>query len=136
MNQHSKQIGHVKTDKNNNELNLTAFGGTCCVCCKKGHQSKDCKSKEKKGGNSKFKGSNNYGKIGHKEVDWDEADNKNNKPTWYKPKSEVGATVADKAKNDGGSLVEFLKFGMEFPQQAKLLQDPNVWIADTGAAVY
>ena len=38
MNQHWRQIGHAKSNNNNdNELNLTAFGGTCFVCHKKGH---------------------------------------------------------------------------------------------------
>jgi len=39
MNQHWRQIGHAKSDNNNddNELNLTAFGVTCFVCHKKGH---------------------------------------------------------------------------------------------------
>ena len=47
----------------------------------------------------------------------------------------MGDLVVDKTKNDSGLLVEFLMCGMEFPQQAKLLQDPNEWIADTGVAV-
>jgi len=62
--------------------------------------------------------------------------NKNKKPIWYKPNNEMGASAVDKAKNDGGSLVEFLMCGMEFSQQAKLLQAPNVWIAETGATVH
>ena len=100
------------------------------MCHKKGHHAKDCKSKDKSGGN-KFQGKcNNCGKIGHKETDcWDKAENINKKPAWYKPKNEVMAAAVEKDKGDEDPKVEFLMCGMEFPQQAKLLQDPNVWIA-------
>jgi len=31
----------------------------------------------------------------------------NKKPTWYKPTSEMGVSVVDKDKNDGGSQMDF-----------------------------
>ncbi len=37
--------------------------------------------------------------------------------------------------NSRGGTVEFLKCGMTFPLQQDILDDPNVWIADSAATV-
>jgi len=47
----------------------------------------------------------------------------------------MGASVVDKDKSDGGFQMLFW-CGIKVPQQAKLLQSPNVWIADTGATMH
>jgi hypothetical protein len=38
--------------------------------------------------------------------------------------------------NNGGRTVEFLLCGVTFPWQQDLLDDPNVWIADSAATVH
>jgi hypothetical protein len=59
-------------------------------------------------------------------------------PKWYKAKSngEVGASATD----SGGKKVELLLCGVmmfSFPQRNQdLLQDPNIWIADSAATVH
>jgi len=113
-------------------------GPVLCAATRRGLSKQRTASSKRSDGKNKFKQKHNKcGKIGHKEADcWDKAANRDKRPSWYKSKSEMGASVADKANSDGGSMVEYLMHGMEFPQQAKLLQDSNVWIADPGATVH
>ena len=111
MNQHWRQIGGNKggkqEDDDDNELNLSAFNGTCFNCGKKGHRSSDCRSqkKSKNGNGKKLNGScNNCGKQGHKaDACWAKEENKDKRPAWYK-NTETGAA----AISESGSKVEFL----------------------------
>ena len=92
----------------------------------------------------------NCGKPGHHAQDcWEKEDNKSKHPVYFKPASEKGNTTVD-----GGRKVEVLLSSMEaeqkhekhnsevvmssmtFPAKLGLLDDPNVWIADTGATVH
>ena len=100
---------------------------------------------------SKFTGKcNNCGKPGHRAQDcWEKEENKNKRPAYFKPAGERGnATI------NGGNDVEVLLMSMDMPKQEEtehkeltmasmmfpaklgLLDDPNVWIADTGATVH
>jgi hypothetical protein len=54
-------------------------------------------------------------------------------PAWFKPRddgNETGATAKETR-----SKVKYLLMAMEFPKNQKLLDNPNVWIGDTGASV-
>ena len=127
---------------------LSAFGGFCYKCKTRGHKASDCPNKgggnknnnnnSGGGGNNgkgkqKFQGKcHNCGKVGHRAVDcWLKEENKDKRPKGFKVPGET-TTVA----TDGGNKVEYLLCGMTFPDDHELLNDPNVWIADTGATVH
>jgi hypothetical protein len=60
--------------------------------------------------------------------------NASKRPAWFKPRedgTETGA-VANEARNK----VEYLLMAMEFPTDQKFLDNPNVWIGDTGTSVH
>jgi len=79
MNQFWRQRKTPKTNDGNDtaEISLSAFGGVCYNCKKKGHKANKCPDKEHKdgkgtrpkGNGDKFNGKcNNCGKVGHKEA--------------------------------------------------------------------
>ena len=136
MHQHWRQTKANKDeDKSGNEISLSAFSGTCFHCKKKGHKANKCPEKEKSSG-KKFKGKcNNCGKEGHKAADcWEKEENKDKRPKGYKVSTEKANAAVD--NNSGGGTVEFLLCGVTFPLQQDLLDDPNVWIADSAATVH
>jgi hypothetical protein len=87
----------------------------------------------RKGGKSRFGGKcNNCGKDGHNEADcWAKAGNESKCPAWFKNK-ETNASAID--QGIGG--VDFLLCRTSLPKGQEVLQDPNVWIADSGATVH
>ena len=131
------------------EVVLSGFGGVCYVCNKSGHKANKCPEKahstggtEKRnyeGSKGKFQGKcNNCGKVGHREADcWEKEGNKAKRPTGYKTAKERG-TGSEKAASavDGNGKTEFLLCALTFPEEQGLLDDPNVWIADTAATVH
>jgi len=144
MNQFWRQGKTPKTNDGNDaaEISLSAFGGVCYNCKKKGHKANKCPDKEHKdgkgtrpkGNGDKFNGKcNNCGKVGHKEANcWEKEENKHKRPEGFKSRSAETAASAV----DNGSRVEFLLCGMTFPTDQAILMDPNVWIADTAATVH
>jgi hypothetical protein len=83
------------------------------------------------GGNKCF----NCGKAGHRAVDcWEKEENKSKRPKGYKMQSEKGSAAVD-----GSDIVEFVltsKDVMAVPEVQELLDDPNIWIGDSGATVH
>jgi hypothetical protein len=87
MNQFWRQGKTPKTNDGNDaaEISLSAFGGVCYNCKKKGHKANKCPDKEHKdekgtrpkGNGDKFNGKcNNCGKVGHKEANcWEKEEN-------------------------------------------------------------
>jgi hypothetical protein len=61
--------------------------------------------------------------------------NVSKRPAWFKPRedgTETGATANEMT----GNKVEYLFMTMELPTDQKFLDNPNVWIGDTGASVH
>jgi Zinc knuckle len=147
------------------ELTLSAFDGKCFNCGKKGHKSPDCKERKKNGkvnqqGKKFDRKCNTCGKPGHMaRTCWESEENAKLRPKGWKSnkgRTEVAtvavATVA--AHNvafllgtiDGISVdetydnlfndSEFNLSSMTFPNTRALLNDPNVFIADTGLTVH
>ncbi|CAB9531653.1 unknown protein (Partial), partial [Seminavis robusta] len=131
--QQQQQQGKGPNNRNNNRQKFT---GNCNCCGRKGHKAADC---------------------------WDHPDNVDKKPKWYVPKkdkTEVNAAATSpkpkkgsRGKNGGGGKGFDILMGVvdlfdlqvqvldklsehlqEFPNSVALLQDPNVWIVDSGAS--
>jgi Reverse transcriptase (RNA-dependent DNA polymerase) len=125
------------------ELNLAAFDG---------------KKKGGKGRKGKFKGKSrdrgdrdddgekcrHCGRSGHKPDDcWMLEKNKKKRPEWFdeekypvkgKNKSESGGEIGAVGRGSGGNDgPELLLSALSFPLTLKLLEDPNIWIADSAA---
>jgi hypothetical protein len=139
-----------------------AFNGICYNCQAYGHdRANECPKKKNRNnggqnnnndrtfshggrgkngnGNSKnykFKGDcNNCGKEGHTEaMCWMLPSNASKRPAWFKPREDGNETGA--ATKETGNRVEYLLTAMEFPKDQKFLDNPNVWIGDTGASVH
>jgi hypothetical protein len=60
--------------------------------------------------------------------------NASKRPTWFKPREDGTETGA--VANETGDNVEYLLMAMEFLTNQKFLDNPNVWIGDTGASVH
>ena len=101
--------------------------------------------KREGGGNGKgkpggFKGNcHNCDKIGHKKSNCCShilEDYKSTRPSNRKSKSETGPATNTEAS--GNASEEFMLMAVrntEFPDSMKLLNDPNIWIAETGTTV-
>ena len=139
MNQLWRQMyGKNNNNSNDNggaELTLAAFEGHCYKCNEKGHKANKCPNGNKNNTNKgrRFNGNCNLcGKKGHKAIDcWEKPENAHKRPKNYHPK---GNEQASAAINEG--RVEYLLAGMSFPKSISILNDPNVWIADSAATVH
>jgi hypothetical protein len=60
--------------------------------------------------------------------------NASKRPAWFKPQEDGTETGA--VATETGNKVEYLLMAMEFPTDQKFLDNPNVWIGDTGASVH
>lgn len=119
------------------------FKGKCHNCNEYGHKATACPHKKRKYSYDKMKSWNlkrrkcgNCGKLGHEEKDcWNKPENMHKKPKWYNVKGkETGAVAFEAERGNEGSMDELLCMAMQFPAVGKLLEDPCIWIADTGAS--
>ena len=137
----SSQHKDDDNDDEGGEVALSAFHGTCFKCKQKGHKADKCPkgnkgsttSVEKQKNTHKFSGKCfNCGKTGHRSVDcWEKDENKAKRPKGYKIQSEKGSAAVD--------TVEFVLTSSEtmaVPEVQELLDDPNIWIGDSGATVH
>ena len=131
MNQFWRQIGSNDNksegkDSDDAELVLNAFEGYCFICKKKGHKADKCTDETAK------KVCSDCGKRGHIAEDcWLKEENKDKRPANYTIPGEQGAAAVET-----GSRVELLLCTMDFQTEIELLNDPDVWIGDTGATVH
>ena len=128
-------------------MSLGAFVGICNECGKPGHKAFECpkKNKGKSGDNERQQQGKsrdkcgNCGRQGHKdEMCWEKSENADKIPKWLKDKRAAKGEVGAKAA-DSGSKVEFMLCGITrfaFPQSQDMLQDANIWIADSAATVH
>jgi hypothetical protein len=161
MTQHWRQTTDtLSAAEEGNEVTLLGFNGICYNCQKPGRRANECPEKANRnsggrnnnnnrnfsrggrgrsnGGNKnfEFKGNcNNCGKKGHAEVTcWMLPSNASKRPAWLKPREDGTETGA--VATESGNKVEYLLMAMEFPTDQKFLDNPNVWIGDTGASVH
>ena len=140
-----------KNESNDSEFSLVASNElTCYFCGEKGHKANKCPKKKKNGGdgkgqnsgsnqNKKFNGKcHTCGKTGHKkESCWEDEANAHLRPSWWKPRrnnNEQGLAATNNSGNDGAEFLLMSVNEMEFNATAKILEDPNVFIGDTGAS--
>ena len=70
---------------------------------------------------------------------WEKEENKDKRPEWWKSKKDGNTQNAQEQANAAlgmATSMEFLLAGINFPNNEKLLSDPNIWIADSAAAVH
>jgi hypothetical protein len=110
----------------------------CYQHCKQtGHKAHECpketgngngRSNGKSNGKGRFQGKcKNCGRQGHKDDDcWENEENKEKRPKWYKGKaaSKVGAAATDASKSVEFALTAHKKFS--FPETAELLKDKKM----------
>jgi hypothetical protein len=143
------------------EFGMAAPGAnapTCWNCGKTGHRALECeepdtnfKFKPTGAGSGKGKRSkqgitcDECGKNGHiKENCWYLEENKSKRPNGWKPKGEHGGAAMSSRYEDGMEIMmcqidgesRMLEESKEFPETVAMLQDPNIWIGDTGASCH
>jgi hypothetical protein len=134
--------------KDGNKIGLLAFNGVCFKCGKTSHKANNCNQKNANGMPNKFMAGGKSGnphknlqchgcrKTGHITKNcWEKESNAHKQPTGWKSSKETGAVSADVG---GNNQVEFLfcRLPMTFPGDSALLNDPNVWIGNTGATTH
>jgi len=141
MNQVFRQENAVKqkAEDRASEIALATVGGDtrkCYNCQEIGHISKDCPKKKRANvsGNSGKK-CGRCGKPHNTKDCWQDPKNEEKRPKWYKSAKagEVGAVSADEGTGKG---IELMLAGISFPTTIKILEDPNIWIADSATTVH
>ena len=123
--------GTGTTANSEGEVALGAFGGFCFTCKEKGHKAHQCPKKNERGKKKKFNGKCNHcGKEGHRFADcWQREENKDKRPKNFKPAGQEHANAAI----GNSTRVELCLCSLTFPDDIKILLDPNIWIADSGS---
>ena len=132
------KVSKGKGKDNDQELALVTAGANrkgpkCFNCNEIGHISRNCPNKRSKNSNA-LKKCRHCGKPGHEEKScWNKPGN--DKPNWLKEKeakrNEMGAAgIQEQVKQ-----LEIVLCTLTFPKTMTLLEDPDVWIADSAATV-
>jgi hypothetical protein len=127
----TKSKSNTEDEDEEEELNLASIDAK-----KKKFNKKKKKKTKEDGEKCKY-----CGQVGHEpDKCWMLDKNKNKRPDWFDPvkynkkknqdSSEMGAVSRSSTGNDGP---EMLLSALSFPKTLKLLEDPNIWIADTAA---
>jgi hypothetical protein len=129
-----------KDDDGGTEIALSSFLGTCFMCKKKGHKANECPKKRGKVKNrdKTSETCGHCGKKGHSELScWIKPENKDKAPEWIRKKIEKKETAATYVNtSSGGSNLEVMLCELSFVKDLKILLDPNVFIADSGASAH
>jgi len=119
------EVGLTTTDRSKKQ---------CYRCKQWGHMAYECPDKDKT--------CETCGKQGHKAADcWQDPQNIDKAPEWFQKKHRKKTDDANEGKDGGDTgcvgievLLCSLETSDEEPDISDLLNDPNVWIADTGAS--
>ena len=157
-----QHMGDDDEDEENNETSLATpgaewanktFKGKCYKCHKEGHRAFECPEKRQNQGQRGHRGSqqgkrpetrtcHKCGLVGHLQSNcWEDEKNARKRPSGWTSNqntTSIGAAAAASvtATTQGYQQEEFLLMAMgemKFPDSMRLLSDPNIWIADTGA---
>ena len=142
-----RQNNAVKNRDDDKEVALAAVTEiTCFKCGAKGHKSNDPRCpkykkrvwKQGKKGKDENDGTKckHCGKPHPSDTCWSLPENASKRPANYKGKvQEVGA-AAISGDSTTCKSVEYMLAGIEFPTDISILEDPNVWIADSATTVH
>ena len=136
MYQHYRQATRNKPDrrviKEEGEVLLSAFQGTCYSCGKTGHRANQCKNRNKEGKERKRLSvkCHHCGKLGHVAANcWLKEENKDKRPEGFKTRSKHETT---NIATDGETGTQEFLLGMT----DGVIIDKNIWIADSAATVH
>jgi hypothetical protein len=139
MNQHWRQIssGEANND-DDNKVGLTDMNGKgiiCFKCGEEGHKASNCPENGKGAAMKDKRTCFGCGKVGHIAPKcWEDDKNASKRPANWKSSRVASETAA--SATDSGSRFEYLLCGMCFENDVELLNDPNIWVADTAATVH
>ena len=111
----------------------------CYKCRRKGHKANKCPDLT----TPSFQGNCNLcGKRGHKkEACWNDEKNAAKRPAYWRNGTGSANTNRNETSNTGVEVLmhgidEVMLSGLEVPNSLDILQDPDIWIGDTGATVH
>jgi anti-sigma28 factor (negative regulator of flagellin synthesis) len=143
------------SDSDQAEPTLLAFQGKCYICKQDGHRAYECPQKDE----AKVMQCDLCHKKGHtKERCWENPEYKGKRPPyWHRKQAKKNSRSTEAAAlavedNDDSSDGEMILASfdvsvrydgevilanmLEFPKSIKLLSDPDIWIADSGASTH
>jgi hypothetical protein len=127
----------VRPSVQEGEMLLFQHPGASYNCGKLGHCANECTARKNSGQNQKknikFQGKFGIcGLRGHTSKDcWTRKENKDKRPkNWRKPSKEKAVIAVESKKNE-----KTIEYGWAVEDLETTLMDPNIWIADTGAAI-
>lgn len=149
--QYYRQTNKVKEDTEDTEVSLmqsSGFKGRCFTCKKHGHKASECRSGNRNSQDGqgaqgqRSQGAKttcrHCGKKGHVESGcW--LKNPSQQPEWFKKRQAKKEGNEASASQTDGPNIEVLVCSTDkltFPPSMKLLEDPNVFVADSGASTH